>query len=154
MCRSSCSSMTKLNYLVSEWVFLLFSNFIERVWIYQLFSIEYTFSAYFYWLSVCVLTAISTVVSIAEILKNNRFAVERSKTFFYVFSLWSFGAYNLSYFPGFVSVITYIALSPCKSVSWSQFYLCGAYYAEIRTLTVDMRDDPGARPFPKAKVNC
>ncbi|KAL8498814.1 hypothetical protein ACS0TY_021955 [Phlomoides rotata] len=44
--------------------------------------------------------AISTVVSIAEILKNNGFAVEKN----------------------------------------------------IRTLTVDMRDDPRARPFPKAKM--
>ncbi|KAK4419899.1 hypothetical protein Salat_2402800 [Sesamum alatum] len=44
--------------------------------------------------------AISTVVSIAEILKNNGFAVEK----------------------------------------------------KIRTLTVDMRDDPGARPLPKAKI--
>ncbi|KAI3454194.1 hypothetical protein Pfo_010857 [Paulownia fortunei] len=44
--------------------------------------------------------AISTVVSIAEILKNNGFVVEK----------------------------------------------------KIRTLTVDMRDDPGARPFPKAKI--
>ncbi|PIN21612.1 hypothetical protein CDL12_05691 [Handroanthus impetiginosus] len=44
--------------------------------------------------------AISTVVSIAEILKNNGFAIEK----------------------------------------------------KIRTLTVDMRDDPGARPLPKAKI--
>ncbi|KAH0658848.1 hypothetical protein KY285_027396 [Solanum tuberosum] len=44
--------------------------------------------------------AISTVVTIAEILKNNGFAVEK----------------------------------------------------KIRTLTVDMRDDPGARPIPKAKI--
>ncbi|CAA3001695.1 uncharacterized protein At2g34160-like [Olea europaea subsp. europaea] len=44
--------------------------------------------------------AISTVVSIAEILKNNGFAVEK----------------------------------------------------KIRTLTVDMRDEPGARPIPKAKI--
>ncbi|XP_057776432.1 uncharacterized protein At2g34160-like [Salvia miltiorrhiza] len=44
--------------------------------------------------------AISTVVSIAEILKNNGFAIEK----------------------------------------------------KIRTLTVDMRDDPEARPFPKAKI--
>ncbi|KAJ8557860.1 hypothetical protein K7X08_004626 [Anisodus acutangulus] len=44
--------------------------------------------------------AISTVVTIAEILKNNGFAVEK----------------------------------------------------KIRTLTVDMRDEPGARPIPKAKI--
>lgn len=105
MCRSSCSSMTKLNYLVSEWVFLLFSNFIERVWIYQLFSIEYTSSAYFYWLSVCVLTAISTVVSIAEILKNNRFAVERSKTFFLS-----------SLFDLLARIICHIFLASCPSL--------------------------------------
>ncbi|XP_059299302.1 uncharacterized protein At2g34160-like [Lycium barbarum] len=44
--------------------------------------------------------AISTVVTIAEILKNNGFAIEK----------------------------------------------------KIRTLTVDMRDEPGARPIPKAKI--
>ncbi|KAK4351438.1 hypothetical protein RND71_030751 [Anisodus tanguticus] len=44
--------------------------------------------------------AISTVVTVAEILKNNGFAVEK----------------------------------------------------KIRTLTVDMRDEPGARPIPKAKI--
>ncbi|MCD9638564.1 hypothetical protein HAX54_022621 [Datura stramonium] len=44
--------------------------------------------------------AILTVVTIAEILKNNGFAVEK----------------------------------------------------KIRTLTVDMRDEPGARPIPKAKI--
>ncbi|KAK3010504.1 hypothetical protein RJ639_010729 [Escallonia herrerae] len=44
--------------------------------------------------------AITTVVSIAEILKNNGLAVEK----------------------------------------------------KIRTLTVDMRDEPGARPIPKAKI--
>ncbi|KAK2991061.1 hypothetical protein RJ640_017216 [Escallonia rubra] len=44
--------------------------------------------------------AIATVVSIAEILKNNGLAVEK----------------------------------------------------KIRTLTVDMRDEPGARPIPKAKI--
>ncbi|KAG5601552.1 hypothetical protein H5410_032922 [Solanum commersonii] len=48
--------------------------------------------------------AISTVVTIAEILKNNGFAVEKSEA------------------------------------------------SQIRTLTVDMRDDPGARPIPKAKI--
>ncbi|KAI5669581.1 hypothetical protein M9H77_19434 [Catharanthus roseus] len=44
--------------------------------------------------------AIATVVTVAEILKNNGFAVEK----------------------------------------------------KIRTLTVDMRDEPGARPVPKAKI--
>ncbi|KAL6523931.1 hypothetical protein OROMI_031026 [Orobanche minor] len=44
--------------------------------------------------------AITTVVTVAEILKNSGFAVEK----------------------------------------------------KIRTLTVDMRDDPGARPMPKAKI--
>ncbi|CAK9169637.1 unnamed protein product [Ilex paraguariensis] len=44
--------------------------------------------------------AIATVVTIAEILKNNGFAVEK----------------------------------------------------KIRTLTIDMRDEPGARPVPKAKI--
>ncbi|KAL3844301.1 hypothetical protein ACJIZ3_001704 [Penstemon smallii] len=44
--------------------------------------------------------AISTVVSIAEILKNNGFAIEK----------------------------------------------------KIKTLTIDMRDDPEARPLPKAKI--
>ncbi|CAI9096671.1 OLC1v1032869C1 [Oldenlandia corymbosa var. corymbosa] len=44
--------------------------------------------------------AIATVVTVAEILKNNGFAVEK----------------------------------------------------KIRTLTIDMRDEPGARPVPKAKI--
>nr|XP_017248187.1 PREDICTED: uncharacterized protein At2g34160-like [Daucus carota subsp. sativus] len=44
--------------------------------------------------------AIATVVTVAEILKNNGFAVEK----------------------------------------------------KIKTLTVDMRDEPGARPIPKAKI--
>ncbi|XP_027773241.1 uncharacterized protein At2g34160-like isoform X1 [Solanum pennellii] len=70
--------------------------------------------------------AISTVVTIAEILKNNGFAVEKSEA----------------------------SLTPLPSLllSFLTSNFEGTLLAEIRTLTVDMRDEPGARPIPKAKI--
>lgn len=70
--------------------------------------------------------AISTVVTVAEILKNNGFAVEKSEA-----SPTSFSSLLYSFLP-------------------SNFE--GTLAAEIKTLTIDMRDEPGARPIPKAKV--
>lgn len=72
-------------------------------------------------------TAISTVVTIAEILKNNGFAVEKSEAF--------------------------PTPLPSLLLSFLTSNFEGTLLAEIRTLTVDMRDEPGARPIPKAKVN-
>lgn len=76
--------------------------------------------------------AIATVVTIAEILKNNGLAVEKSEI------LAPFSK------PLFLS-ITYETLN---LLWWNTIY------TEIMTSTVDMREDAGGRPIQKAKVDC
>jgi hypothetical protein len=78
-------------------------------------------------------TAIATVVTIAEILKNNGLAVEKSE----ISILFLF--FSLTFLADVVeSLITYYVLCVCS---------------EIMTSTVDMREETGGRPVPKAKVN-
>lgn len=75
----------------------------------------------------CTTAAIATVVTIAEILKNNGLAVEKSEAsiYFYIF-LQSNYHYSI-----------YIFLN---------------INAEIMTSTVDIKDDSRGRPVQKAKV--
>lgn len=76
----------------------------------------------------CLFTAIATVVTIAEILKNNGLAVEKSEI------LWT----AVSYFDLYGWFLTDFDTKT----------------TEIMTSTVDMREDAGGRPMQKAKVDC
>lgn len=75
-----------------------------------------------------ILSAIATVVTVAEILKNNGLAVEKSKT-------------HVSFF---VIQLRNFVLS-----SYSNQLKC---LAEIMTSTVDVNDESRGRPMQKAKV--
>ena len=78
-----------------------------------------------------IFAAIATVVTVAEILKNNGLAVEKSK---------------ISYLPFVIHI----------SVKLSRFDIYSylhALFAEITTSTVEMKDETRARPVQKAKVN-
>lgn len=77
--------------------------------------------------------AIATVVTIAEILKNNGFAVEKS---------W--------FFCLFTSIITFVLACECELQS---ILILGGFsvWTEIATSTVDINES-GGRPVQKAKV--
>ena len=76
-------------------------------------------------------TAISTVVTIAEILKNNGLAVEKSEIIIH-YAIIHISSSNKEYHTHLLSEIC-----------------C----AEIMTSTVDMKDESRGRPIQKAKVS-
>ncbi|GJN05671.1 hypothetical protein PR202_ga23321 [Eleusine coracana subsp. coracana] len=77
--------------------------------------------------------AIATVVTVAEILKNNGFAVEKSKEFW------------LSLY-----IVLWLRMIHCLD---SELPVCFLIVTEIRTSTVEINDESrGGRPFQKAKV--
>ncbi|KAF8687692.1 hypothetical protein HU200_042615 [Digitaria exilis] len=73
--------------------------------------------------------AIATVVTVAEILKNNGLAVEKSKIYLVTFTLIS-------------TVYTVVDLN----------IICSKWFAEIMTSTVDVKDESRSRPIQKAKI--
>jgi hypothetical protein len=73
-----------------------------------------------------IISAIATVVTVAEILKNNGLAVEKSK-------------FVIAYMSVIHFLFSYLIIQP-KS------------FAEIMTSTVDVNDDSRSRPIQKAKV--
>lgn len=76
-----------------------------------------------------IISAIATVVTVAEILKNNGLAVEKSKILVACMCI-------------LFSYIIYSNSIESKSI------------AEIMTSTVDVNDDSRNRPIQKAKVRC
>jgi hypothetical protein len=75
-----------------------------------------------------ILSAIATVVTVAEILKNNGLAVEKSK-------------------------ITVTLLFVNIMFPFSSSYSNQIGFAEIMTSTVDVNDESRGRPMQKAKVS-
>jgi hypothetical protein len=76
-----------------------------------------------------ILSAIATVVTVAEILKNNGLAVEKSKIT--------------------VTLLFVNIMFPFSSSSYSN----QIGFAEIMTSTVDVNDESRGRPMQKAKVS-
>lgn len=89
--------------------------------------------------------AIATVVTVAEILKNNGLAVEKSKN-------------RLLSFYCRLCLIIYLGQHCCHghcahlSLCTLNFPLLTLMCVEIRTSTVEINDESRGRPFQKAKV--
>lgn len=77
--------------------------------------------------------AIATVVTVAEILKNNGFAVEKSKEF---------------QLPLYIILMFHMIHCPVSELS-----ACFFIVTEIRTSTVEINDESRGRAFQKAKVD-
>lgn len=77
----------------------------------------------------CTIAAIATVVTIAEILKNNGLAVEKSET-------------SIFLLPPFRK----------ETIKLLNLLILWNVNAEIMTSTVDIKDDSRGRPVQKAKV--
>lgn len=77
------------------------------------------------------------MVTVAEILKNNGLAVEKSEILFFLFQI--------------VSLFTLLFMLLKSDDRILKFDLLNLY-AEIMTSTVDIKDDSRGRPVQKAKV--
>ncbi|KAG6382814.1 hypothetical protein SASPL_157471 [Salvia splendens] len=91
--------------------------------------------------------AISTVVSVAEILKNNGFAVEKSELFFKIpYSLLLFCNQHRLLLKQNATLIHHLYITKIE-LNASTFK-----HVEIMTSTVEIKDDSRGRPVQKAKI--
>lgn len=97
-------------------------------------------------------SAIATVVTVAEILKNNGLAVEKSKILdFYASFILCLNAW-CSRYSSWEHYSHSICISKYRTIGLINFLFSSKIFVEIMTSTVDMKDESRGRPLQKAKV--